>query len=141
MLNKQTKRLDLYFKGDLLDENDDRNLIDLGIADNDVVYYAYESYKDFINTQHPDGYWTQEITYYADVTNEQVNQAILQNKNLLKHAKNEQEIIYTWIGINILTTQYPELEDQWKLIVRKGKMFLRQFDIEYQELVGFEFLL
>ena len=132
--DEPTPGLRLYFEGSLITDYS-KTLEEYGMPENSTIVFTYSSYKDFIETQHVEGYWTQELLDYVDVSMDDINQGITQDvKDKVSNQEQQVKVVLTWIGITMLEEKYGHLRDEWRLIVKKGKQFIASNGLRYDNL-------
>eukprot|EP00347_Sterkiella_histriomuscorum_P015189 403357978 len=121
-------RVKLFYKDERLgveETNTDEKLKILGINEQtqkDLCFY-YLNYKSIVFCQNADGSWSDALFRYLKenslqlLRDEQLNQEILD--------LNEQELL-TLIAIKILQDEFPENINEFRLVVAKGKIFLKK---------------
>ena len=113
--------------------NDINNQIKDKIENNNKNYIT----KLIISQDIIEGYWDEnEVT--KDLTNfigQQMNQISTKIKSLNKGEENENKIIYTISVIYYLNTEYSDKIDEYILIINKGKKYLINQGIKYEDLI------
>ncbi|CAI2378479.1 unnamed protein product [Moneuplotes crassus] len=83
------------------------------------------TYKEYMEIQNVDGSWDDKIISLIDHSSDEVYESA-SSKLKLKFTQQEVlSIMYTWIGIYQLNAQFPEQRQEWKLIEKKGILFLK----------------
>ena len=113
--------------------NDINNQIKDKIENNNKNYIT----KLIISQDIIEGYWDEnEVT--KDLTNfigQQMNQISTKIKSLNKGEENENKIIYTISVIYYLNTEYSDKIDEYILIINKGKKYLINQGIKYEDII------
>ena len=113
--------------------NDINNQIKDKIENNNKNYIT----KLIISQDIIEGYWDEnEVT--KDLTNfigQQMNQISTKIKSLNKGEENENKIIYTISVIYYLNTEYSDKIDEYILIINKGKKYLLNQGIKYEDII------
>jgi hypothetical protein len=130
----------LFYENKLLEKDVKTTLVDAGIKEGTIMEYTYPNYKDFIEIQQADGFWSESVVDLVDFSIEDVKAAI---NDTIKHKFEKEEdqlkILFTWIGIKGLKTRYESKESEWKLIVKKGIDFLSRHGFKF-DLMKFDTL-
>ena len=96
---------------------------------------TYSSYKDYTETQHVEGYWTDKVLDHVNLTMEDVVQSITQDVKYKVSSQEQQvRIVLTWIGIKMLQDKYGNFRNEWRLIVAKGKQFIAGNGLRFEDL-------
>ena len=128
-----TPGLKLFYKGKQITGYDE-TLHECNVPENSIIEYSYLSDKDFIKTQHADGYWKEELLDDIEFTLDDIIQAINKKvKNKVSGKKKQVRVVLTWLGIKILE-KYQKTKDEWILIAKKGKLFLESCGLNYEDL-------
>ena len=113
--------------------NDINNQIKDKIENNNKNYIT----KLIISQDIIEGYWDEnEVT--KDLMNfigQQMNQISTKIKSLNKGEENENKIIYTISVIYYLNTEYSDKIDEYILIINKGKKYLINQGIKYEDII------
>ena len=113
--------------------NDINNQIKDKIENNNKNYIT----KLIISQDIIEGYWDEnEVT--KDLTNfigQQMNQISTKIKSLNKGEENENKIKYTILVIYYLNTEYSDKIDEYILIINKGKKYLINQGIKYEDII------
>ena len=134
-LGLATEKLKLFYENKLVEKADTETLKDAGIKEGTVLEYSYPNYKDFVEIQQCDGFWTDKVMELVNFTIDDVKAAITEAiKQQFENEEDQLKIMFTWIGITGLKVKYSAKEDEWKLIVKKGTDYLSKFGIVYENL-------
>jgi len=128
-------KIKLFYENKPVEKDDGTTLRDAGIKEGTVLEYSYPNYKDFIDIQQSDGFWTETIMELVEFTVDDVKAALTDPiKNKFENEEEQLKIMYTWIGIKGLNVKYSSKEDEWKLIAKKGADFLAKHGFKYEDM-------
>lgn len=124
-LSVKLEKIKLFYENKPLEKEDSETLTNAGVKEGTVLEYSYPNYKDFVDIQQSEGFWTEKILELVDFDLEAVKAAITDAIKTKFDSEEEQlKIMFTWIGIQGLKVRYSNKEDEWKLIAKKGKDFI-----------------
>ena len=115
-------------------DNDINNQIKDKIENNNSKNYIT---KLIISQDIIEGYWDEnEVTKeLMNIIGQQMNQINTKIKSLNKGEENENKIIYTISVIYYLNTEYSEKIEEYILIINKGKKYLINQGIKYEDII------
>ena len=95
----------------------------------------YQTYKDIVKHQNVEGYWTSEVLEQANRTIEDVSANIPEMiSSKLPTLEDQLKIMCTVIAIKTLKLEYPQKENEWKLIAKKGSKYLQKQGFDFNTL-------
>jgi len=134
-LGLNSDKIKLFYENKPLEKKDTDTLKDAGIKEGTVVEYSYPNYKDFVEIQNSEGFWTDKVMDLVNFTLDDVKAAISSPiKNKFKNEEDQLKVMFTWIGIKSLNVLYKEKEDEWKLIAKKAIDYLDKQDFKYDDM-------
>jgi len=134
-LGLSDKKIKLFYENKPLEKDDNTTLRTAEIKEGSVLEYSYPNYKDFIDIQNSEGFWTESVMELVTFTVEDLKPLITDPiKNKFEKEEDQLQIMYTWIGVKGLKEKYPLKEDEWKLIAKKGTDYLSKHGFKYEDM-------
>ena len=134
-LGIEDKKIKLFYENKPMEKEDSTTLRAAEIKEGTVMEYSYPNYKDFIDIQQSEGFWTDSVMELVDFTVEDVKGVLTEAiKNKFGNEDEQLKLMYTWIGVKGLKEKYPLKEDEWKLIAKKGVDFLSKLGFKFEDM-------
>jgi ubiquitin len=134
-LNLDTNKIKFFYENKKVEKEDTETLKGAGIKEGTVIEYSYPNYKDFIEIQQSDGFWTESVMDLVNFSLDDVKAAITDPiKNKFEKEEDRLKVMFTWIGVQGLKVKYSEKESEWKLIVKKGVDYLDKHGFKYDDM-------
>lgn len=117
--------------------SDETIIRNIGIESGVKAEFIYPNYKNYVDIQKVDGSWDESILEVCDKTEEEVIKNFPKKVKRVGDKNQQLKIMYTWIGINRLRTQFKDKEEEWKLIVQKAEEYLSKessLDGKYEDI-------